>query len=128
MRTDKIILNKAEAAWFSRNVLKTLTILSARAKKNPSVLKRVTYRVLQHLQPKAAEIEACLKQLGEEPFEVELIIKKKPRSVVATLVANTAGILETQILPKYEERNEVDYAKETKVKIEMLKTMGRKFQ
>jgi hypothetical protein len=127
MKTDRVVLDKAEADWFSRNVLKTVQLLEARAAKEPAVLERRTYRVCKSLVDQATTIADILAQLGTEPYEVELQVKAKQRQAVGSMLEMTVKSLEEKILPEYERRGLKQYQEMTAMKVALLKTMRRKF-
>lgn len=128
MKINKVVLSKSEADWFSRNVLKTKSILEARSKKEPDALKRKTYKVLASLEEQASQMSEIVKQLGAEPYEVELVVKPKQKTVIAAMIYLTIQSLEKKILPEYQKRGLQDYIKDAEMKIDLLKAMGKKFR
>lgn len=125
-----VVLNKAEATWFSRNVIKTKTMMEAHAKRDAKILERKTYLTMKALAPQAEEMTSILEQLGDEPFELSLLLKDKQKRIVRDMVDLTIASLETRIIPEYERRGEkfTEYLADAKAKVELLKEMRRKFK
>jgi hypothetical protein len=126
----KVVLDKEEARWFSRNLIKTKTLLEAAGKKDPAILDRTTYRTIATMEKQAGEIISALNQLGEEPYEFELQIGRKHRVVVGQMIDSTIKALETMIIPEYTRRGENfrGYKLEAEWKVALLKTLRRKFK
>lgn len=129
MKTDKVVLNKDEAGWFSRNVKSSLRILAASEPKNPGVTERSSYKLLKSMEEMATEAESILNQVGEEPCEIELYMSRKQKLTVRELIKRTHGSLVTKIIPTYRERgNHQEYLVRAEKKAEMLDAMQRKFK
>ncbi len=89
---DRVVLNKEEAGWFSRNVMKTIQLLEASEPKNPGVKDRSIYKGMLSMKSKAAFAADALRAFGEEPFEIEIMLGKKQRKLVADLVGSQVRI------------------------------------
>jgi hypothetical protein len=128
LRTNTVILDKAEAEWLSRNVLKTMSILETASQKDAQILERRTYKVIKSLSTQAKEMADVIAQLGDEPYEVELQLKVKQRQGVAAMIESTLRALETQILPEYKKRGLDKYVQDVEQKLLLLRFMQRKFK
>lgn len=125
---NRVVLSREEGRWFSRNVLKSLILLESRAKKDKAILERTTYKVLKSIKPQAEKMDAALKAFGDEEYELELMLASKQKSVVKTMIEDTQKELVTTILPVYEARGLDKYRDDVKNKIELLKSMSKKFK
>lgn len=125
---NKVVLNKEEARWFSRNVIKTKTLLESAAQKDPGILDRATYKLVCSIQPQAKEIESVIEQLGEEPYELELSLTKKQKKLIVDMVEKTIAMLTERIIPVYNERGLSEYAEDANRKVELLKNMKKRFK
>ena len=125
---NRVVLTKEEARWLSRNLVKTKMILEAASKKDAEILERSTYKVIKSLNPEAVEMASILDQLGDEPYEFEIMLKEKQKKVLHSLVEKTIKSLSDVLLPAYERKNLPEYTEDTKRKIELLKIMVRKFR
>lgn len=128
MNLNRVVLTRYEGEWFARNVLKTLTILEAHAKKDEKILKRTTYKVLSAVKTQAEQMEAAIKAFGDEEYELELTLNRKQKLVIRDLVSKTIVSLEGRVLPEYERRGDKDRTEDTKYKIDLLNKMQRKFK
>lgn len=125
---NRVVLNKEEARWFSRNVIKSLTILDAHAKKKPEVKDRTTYKLLQSVSTRAKEIEAALEAFGEEPYEIEMNLSKKQKHHIRSMLDDTHKHLTERVLAEYARRGLQEYVKDTERKLELIQSMVRKFK
>lgn len=125
---NRVVLTREEGRWLSRNVLKTKSVFEARAKQEPQILDRTTYKTVVALEQKAKEIEDVLQAFGENEYEFELMLTQKQKTVLRDILGKTLTALEETILPEYEKRGLEDRAKGTKRKIGLLKDMGRKLR
>ena len=127
---DRIVLTKEEAAWFSRNLIKTKTILEAAGRKDPEALERQTYKTIVKLQKEAQEIAYTLSQLGDEPFEFEMILPRKLRSVVGRMIEATIKTLTDVVIPEYARRGAEfqEHQLDASRKVELLLKMRKKFK
>lgn len=133
MKIDRIDLTPAEAAWFSRNVLAMLKNLEAAAEyKDPEIIKRTTYKVLNSLRTAAEEAGAVAAALGEDQpnFMVEVTAGKKQRQIIGDLVTSAHKTLTERTIPEYERRGEgyEEYLLKAKTKAQFLRNLGRKFK
>lgn len=127
---NRVSLSKAEARWFSKNVLSTLRILEAASKKDPEILNRTTYKTLNSLRDRATEMQTILTQLSDDSYEVDLILGRKHKLIIGEMIAKTIKSLTEVILPEYTRRGEKydSYRLDTEEKIKLLKTFIRKFR
>lgn len=125
-----VSLNREEARWISRNVSKTLTILEAASKRDPGILDRKTYKLLNEVRPKAAALGTTLDLSPDnstgEALTIELTIGQK--TALTALVDATIKSLTEMVLPKYIEKNLLDYATATRIKIDLIREMRRKIR
>lgn len=130
MKTQRVKLNKEEAAWLARNTLKTKTILEAASKKDPETLERKTYKTVCKLAGDARDIQNALDSFGDNPFEIELLLQRSTKSVAGDMIEATIKTLESVIIPEYVRRGPeyTTYLDEAKAKVGMLKTLRRKFK
>ena len=127
---SKILLNREEATWISRNVSKTLTILEAASKKDAQILERKTYKLINEIRPKAAALGTALDLTPDnssgETLTIDLTMGQ--RTALTALVDATIKSLTEMVLPKYIERNQLDYAAATRVKIDLIRELRRKIR
>lgn len=127
---SQIVLNREEAIWVSRNVSKTLTILEAAAKRDPQILERKTYKLINEIRPKAAALGTAIDLTPDnssgESLTIELTTGQK--TALTALVDATIKSLTEMVLPKYVEKNLLDYAAATRIKIDLIREMRRKLR
>lgn len=128
MKIETIALSKHEAHWLSRNVLKSLLVLAVAARKDPKIVDRTTYRVLDSCKEKAVQIEDALKAFGEEPFEIELSLSRKQKKALRELVQMTVHSLRAGAMIRYEKEEKADYLERTVNKIGLLDKLQRKLK
>lgn len=127
---SQVVLNKEEARWVSRNVSKTLTILEAASQKDPKILERRTYKLLNEMRPKAAALGEALDLSPDNSSGGTLTIDLTTgqKTALTALVDATIKSLTEMVLPKYVERNQLDYAAATRIKIDLIREMRRKLR
>lgn len=127
---DRVKLNAEEAAWFARNVIKSLTIMDAAATKDPAITQRTTYKTLVKIQEQARAIESAFQAGVTKEFTADVHLVKKHRTVVRTMIDGTIKVLETKIIPTYRDRGDgfEEYLADAVKKTELLKAMSRKFK
>lgn len=131
MKINRVALTPLEANWFGRNVLSMLQLLERSEGKNPGVLERTTYKILNGLRSQAEEAQATVKAFGEEEqYEVDLTLSKKQKSVLKELVGSVQKSLVERVIPEYEKRGEShkDYKFKATLKAEFLENLVRKFK
>lgn len=120
---NRVRLTQEEAQWFGRNILKSLEIFEARAKKNPQVLEKRTYRGFKSMKEKAEKA----KDLTEK--SIDIILSQKQKLIVRELIGTVLNGLITKTIPSYEARTDLDpkYIANAKAKAAQLSLMHRKF-
>lgn len=122
------VFTPPEADWLSRNILKSLTLLEVMAEKDPQTRDRKTYKVLKTLEEKMEEVKVTVAQLGQDGYEVELLLSTKQKQLLKELVDKSVNSLETVIIPEYVRRGLEDYVAKSRDKIQKLKVLSRKLK
>lgn len=124
---NRVSLTKEEAAWFTRNVVKTTQLLEAAAKKDPKILERSTYKTLASILP--AVVTATVAVEAKLPT-VDVQLTRKQRIVVRELILSVNKTLTERVIPEYERRGDShkDYLDKALVKADTLEKMARKFR
>lgn len=128
---NRVVLNKEEAGWYSRNVLKTILLLEESERRNAGVRERTTYKLLTKMKPQAEQLSEVLKAFGDEPFELEVYLERKEKLLVKGLLETMIKNLKDRIIPEYERRGDKldpKYLNNAKNKTKMLEKMQRKFK
>ncbi len=128
---NRVVLNKEEAGWVSRNVPKMLQLLEASERMNKGVKERSTYRLLSQVIPQAEQVRDALKAFGDEPFEIEMYLNRKQKLLIRQLIKTTNGTLKNGVIPEYERRSDAKYRPylvNAKKKSEMLDQLEAKFR
>ena len=122
MRIDRIRLTDDEFRWLKRNAEKTTLIMEAAADADPKILERSTYKTLLSL----TQIAPLGSGLREN--ENDVMLTRKQKVTMRTLIDNTVAILEDKVIPKYKKQDLQDYCLDVEEKVLMLKTMARKLR
>jgi len=101
LQLDRVDLTPKECRWFSKNVLRMHQILEERAKQDPKVKDRRTYKVIDGLRQRALDIDEILdgaevEEINsgtKEEFIVELYMDYKERRELRTLLKETSQFL-----------------------------------
>lgn len=120
---NKVTLTKEEAQWFSRNVLKMLSLLESQGQKDATILNRTTYKTLNSMKANAESIA--------EPFtdSMHVFLTRKQKLIVRELIQSVNKTLVDRILPEYERRGGHEkYIEMGKTKSAALDKMARKFR
>lgn len=117
----RVSLTQKEAKWLTRNVVKTRQILENASKKDPEILERKTYKTL-------TAIESAVTGLSAEAEQVDVMLSRKQKKTVGTLVLQTMLVLEEKIIPEYTKRNLTEYLEDAKIKAQLLKSLYRKLR
>lgn len=119
---NRVELNKEEAEWFSRNVLKMIKLLEAQEKQDPKILTRSTYRILNSLR---AQAESWNKATETQ----NVFMNRKQRQIVRELILSVNKTLTDRIIPEYELRGGHEkYVVMGKDKAKKLHAMARKLR
>lgn len=120
---NKVTLTKEEAQWFSRNVLKMISLLEAQGQRDADILRRTTYKTLSAMKAQA-ELAAV-----DEAEKTDLILTRKQKLMVKELIQSVNKTLVERILPEYAKRGGHEkYIEMGKAKAKQLDTMARKFK
>lgn len=123
---SSVALTRPEAQWISRSVLKTLTILEAAAEKDPAMLKRRTFILLDQLRAQASQMAKDLDEGKQEGLYVTVTASQ--RKMLTALIDATVKSLTEVVIPVYVQKNQLDYANATQVKIDMIQAMKRRIR
>jgi hypothetical protein len=104
--------------------------LEAKAEKDPQVLERLHYKVLQTVRPKAEHASNVIAAFTEEEkYEVDVTLTKKQKSVLQGLVGSVHKNLVERVIPEYKRRGNVpEYLERAEKKAVFLETLWRKFK
>jgi hypothetical protein len=126
---NKVVLNKTEAGWVSRNVPKMLQLLDASERKNKGVKERKTHKILTAILPKAEKVADALKAFGDELYEIEMYLNRAERLFIREMIRKVKKGLVEGVIPEYERRGPAmkGYLISATNKADMLDKMERKF-
>lgn len=120
---NRVSLNKDEAQWFSRNVLKMIALLESAEVKDKEILSRTTYKTLNSMREQAQAAGT------EDQAGVELMLSRKQKQVVRELLQSVNKALVERILPEYKRRGGHEkYIEIGEAKAKQLDAMQRKFK
>jgi hypothetical protein len=121
LKLNRVVFNKPEAEWLTRNIIRTKQILEASSQKDPKVLERVTYKTLK-------AISESTQHRPLEDGSHEFILTRKQKQIVSSLVFQTLMVLTEKIIPEYTRRGLTEYLNDAKIKASILKGMCHKLK
>lgn len=131
MDINRVAFTPAEAGWFSRSVVKAKQVLEAKAKTDPSVLERKTYKILTKMQAEAERVGQIVEAFTEtEQYEVDVNLTRKQKLVLEGIVNQVHQGLSQGAIPKYEKDPEQykEYLEREIEKARMLNSLARKLK
>lgn len=119
---NRVQLNKEEALWFSRSILKSIINIEAKARKDPAILKRNTYKTLIQIREQA---ELMRTNAGESNG---LIFSMKQKILIKGIADALARGLEDSVIPVYVKRGLTAHELQATAKLSFLKVLARKLK
>lgn len=120
---NRVRLSQEEAQWFGRNILKSIELCISKAKKDPLILERKTFKGLKSMEEKAK----LAKETATE--QLDLILSSKQKIIVREIAGSLLLGLRNKIIPNYEQRGadlDPKYLINAKAKADMLQGLYRK--
>lgn len=123
MNIDRVSLDKEEAIWFGRYVIKMIIFMENAGKKDPTILQRTTYKTLVSLKTKAELFSA-----SELPVN-DAALNRKQKLLLRDLINGVHKNLIQTILPEYKRRGGHEkYITSGEERAEFLQALMRKFR
>ncbi len=126
MKLQRVRFNREEAAWYSRNVIKSKELLEEKAKRDPAIVERLTYKLVSKMQEQALKTFVALAGSAEE---YDVMLKRKERMILREMVQKMHDGLKQATIPKYErDGDKAEYLARAIEKAKLLNGMARKLK